>query len=209
MKGFYFITDEILTKRGNVKDVEIATSLGCQVIQYRNKKNNSKKMYQEALELKEIIKSINKETKFLINDRVDIALAVDADGVHIGQEDLPISIVRKLLPKNKIIGISIHSIEEVKEAIFYNVDYVGVGPVYKTLTEKDDGEPLGLQLLKDIKNYINLNKLKIPIVAIGGIKLNNVKEVILNGADMVSAISDTVQSDDMSKTIKEYQEKFF
>ncbi len=209
MKGFYFITDEILTKRGNVKDVEIATSLGCQVIQYRNKKNNSKKMYQEALELKEIIKSINKETKFLINDRVDIALAVDADGVHIGQEDLPISIVRKLLPKNKIIGISIHSIEEVKEAIFYNVDYVGVGPVYKTLTKKDAGEPLGLQLLKDIKNYINLNKLKIPIVAIGGIKLNNVKEVILNGADMVSAISDTVQSDDMSKTIKEYQEKFF
>lgn len=208
MKGFYFITDETLTKRGSIKDVEVAINSGCRVIQYRNKVASSRKLYEEALNLKKICKSINKESIFLVNDRVDIALAVDADGVHLGQEDLHLQLAKRILPKEKIIGCSVHSLEELKEAILYNADYVGVGPIYTTLTKKDAGEPLGMNLLKDIKNYINTNNLKISVVAIGGIKLSNVREIISAGADMVSAISDTVGKENMSEIIKKYHEFF-
>lgn len=200
IKGYYFITDARLSRAGNINDVKSAVAAGVSIVQYRNKDAGTKELYEEALKLKKICKN---KTLFIINDRIDIALAVDADGVHIGTEDMPYDVARGLLGKKKIIGLTAHNIEEAKKAERLGADYVSVSPIFATSTKLDAGKPVGVSLIKKIKK-----PLKIPIIAIGGITLDNAKEVVRAGAEGLCAISAVVTKKDTKKEIKKFQ-KFF
>lgn len=199
IKGYYFITDSDLSKHGNLSDVKAAIEAGVGVVQYRNKSNDLEAIYKEAKFLQEICKGI----KFIINDRMDVAFAIKADGVHVGQGDMPYETARKLLGKNKIIGVTVHNIEEAKIAEKRGADYLGASPIFSTTTKNDTGKPCGVGLIREIKKDC-----KIPIVAIGGISLDNAKEVIRAGADAVCAISAVVTKDDVKEEIEKFQ-KFF
>jgi len=199
IKGYYFITDSDLSKSGNISDVKNVVESGVGVVQYRNKSGSTKEMYEEAVKLKEICKNII----FLINDRIDIAIAVDADGVHIGQDDMPYKVARKMLGKNKIIGVTVHNVQEAKDAEKIGADYLGVSPVFSTDTKPDAGKPAGINIIKDIKRIC-----KIPLIAIGGINLLNAEEVVKAGADGLCAISAVVAKGDVKAEIIKFQKLF-
>jgi thiamine-phosphate pyrophosphorylase len=169
------------------------------MIQYREKNKSTKEMYDEAIELR----SLCKNTVFLINDRVDIALAVKADGVHIGQEDLPYSVARKILGKKKVIGLTVHSLKEAIKAQNSGADYISVSPIFKTSTKHDAGVTVGVNLIRKIKKSVS-----IPVVAIGGIDLLNSPEVIRAGADALCAISAVVAKPQVRVEIQRFQELF-
>lgn len=199
LKGYYFITDSHLSRAGNLSDVKNAVACGVKVIQYRDKTLPTQKLYLEALKLK----SVCKGAKFLINDRLDIALAVDADGIHLGSQDLPFGIARKLLGKKKIIGLTVHSLREAKKAQAMGADYIGVSPIFGTKTKGDAGKPRGVGLIREIKKQVHL-----PLIAIGGINLSNARQVIASGADGLCAISAVVAKPDVKKEIKRFQALF-
>jgi thiamine-phosphate pyrophosphorylase len=199
MKGYYFITDSGLSRSGNIGDVEQAERCGVEVVQYRNKNAETLEMYKEALTLREICK----KAAFLINDRIDIALAVDADGVHLGQSDMPYRAARKMLGSDKIIGITVHSLSEALEAQRLGADYLGISPVFSTRTKSDAGKPAGITLVEEIRA-----KVDIPLIAIGGINLSNAPEVIRAGADGICAISAVVAKGDVGREIRKFQELF-
>jgi thiamine-phosphate pyrophosphorylase len=199
LKGYYFITDSKMSRAGNTSDVKSALAAGVKVIQYRNKISGTKEMYDEALKLK----SMCKDALFLVNDRLDIALSVNADGVHLGCDDMPYAVARKLLGKNKIIGLTVHSLREARQAQKAGADYVGVSPIFATKTKTDAGRPLGIGLLKEIRKCVS-----IPIIAIGGINLSNAKEVVLAGADGLCAIRAVVTKSDAKKEIEKFQALF-
>lgn len=203
MNGYYFITDGKLSKAGNVSDVKNAVSSGVKVIQYRNKNGSTKEMYDEAVKLKKICRR-SKNVIFLINDRIDIAIASNSDGVHIGQDDMPYSVARKILGKNKIIGVTVHNVKEAKNAQKRGADYLGVSPIFSTDTKKDAGKPAGISLIKKIKKVVS-----IPIIAIGGINLSNTEEIIKTGADGLCAISAVVSKNNVKKEIKKFQKLFW
>jgi thiamine-phosphate pyrophosphorylase len=181
----YLITDDgyLQGREDWLKAIEDAIRGGVTVVQYRSKGNikTTKEMYEELLALRELTKKYG--IPLIVNDRVDLALAVDADGVHIGQDDLPPSVVRKILGEDKIIGISTHSLEEVEKANREPVDYIAFGSVYRTPT-KEKPIVVGVEKLKEAKKIA-----KKPLVAIGGIMPYNVDEVIKAGADGVAVIS--------------------
>ena len=197
--GYYFITDNKLSLNGTINDVKNACIAGVKIIQYRNKSESIDKQYHEAHKLRQICK--NYDVIFLINDRVDIALAVDADGVHLGQDDLPYPVARKLLGKNKIIGVSTHNVQEAKIAEFSNADYIGVGAMFETSTKKV--EISGIETLKKIRAVVDL-----PIVAIGGINFKNMDQVIEAKADGLASISAVLTKEDVISTIEEINQKF-
>lgn len=199
MRGYYFITDAGLSRAGIIADVKEAIQAGVEVIQYRNKNGSTAELYQEAMALR----CICKNTCLLINDRVDIAMAVNADGVHLGQEDLPIKEARRLLGRKKIIGLTVHSLPEAKEAKDQGADYLGVSPIFTTSTKLDAGKPAGLSLIHKIKRKISL-----PLVAIGGITLENSPLVIAAGAESLCAISAVVTKKDVKKEILKFQKLF-
>jgi thiamine-phosphate pyrophosphorylase len=149
-------------------------------------------MVSEAQKLKAICKD---KALFLINDRVDVALAVDADGVHIGQDDMPFSIANKILG-SKIIGLTVHNEIEAKEAEEQGANYVGLSPIYSTSTKKDAGTACGTEIITKVKKEIN-----IPIVAVGGIDKENISRVIKSGADSAVAISSVLASDNVKKEV--------
>jgi len=196
VRGFYFTTDYSLSRRGIYSDVKDALKAGVKIVQYRNKTAGTEILLKEALKLKKLCKGI----KFIINDRVDIALAVDASGVHLGQEDLSIVTARKLLGKGKIIGITVHNLKEAKKAQKLGADYLGVSPIFSTATKKDAGKPGGIKLIWEIKKHVSL-----PVVAIGGINLSNAQEVVRVGVDMLCAISAVLKSRNITLGIKKFQ----
>jgi thiamine-phosphate diphosphorylase len=183
MKGFYFITDESLSKRGSEADVVAAARSGCALIQYRAKKKSGRELFEEAYRLKYLCGNI----PFIVNDRVDIALAVGAHGVHLGQEDLPLTEARRLLGPRAIIGVSVSTETEALEAGRLGASYLGVGPIFPTGTKLDALPAIGLNGLARIRAVTN-----IPIAAIGGIDLGRAASCARYGADMVCAISATL-----------------
>jgi thiamine-phosphate pyrophosphorylase len=191
---FYLVTDSGLSKKGILSDVKGAVESGCRIVQYREKSKSTKEMIYEACEIKRIC---SEKAIFLINDRIDVALAVDADGVHIGQEDMPIETARRLLGPDKIIGLSVHNSEEAIQAEKNGADYVGVGPIFDTSTKKDAGKGIGPARIREVKNAI-----KVPVVAIGGINKENCNVVVESGADSLVSISAIVCSDDVIKETK-------
>jgi len=199
VKGYYFITDPGLSRAGNLSDVKLADACSVCAVQYRNKNAETRDMFDEALRLREICRN----ALFLINDRIDIALAVDADGVHLGQSDMPYRAARKMLGPGKIIGITVHNIAEATEAQRLGADYLGVSPIFQTATKSDAGKPAGIALIEEIRDQVD-----IPLVAIGGINLANASEVVRAGADGLCAISAVVANKDVSSEIKKFQELF-
>jgi thiamine-phosphate pyrophosphorylase len=201
MKGYYFVSDSMLTAAGMLEDVRSAVKAGTQLIQYREKKTDTANMYKKACEIKALCREGN--SKVIINDRIDIALAVDADGVHIGQSDMPYDVARKLLGDDKIIGVTVHNVAEAVEAERRGADYLGVSPIFITNTKMDAGIPCGLSTLKKIRQECS-----IPIAAIGGISAENVDEVIEAGADMICMISAVIQSTNVQNEIIQIQRRF-
>jgi thiamine-phosphate pyrophosphorylase len=191
---FYLVTDSGLSKKGTLSDVRETVESGCRIVQYREKDKSTKEMVEEASEIKKIC---GDKAIFLVNDRIDVALAVDADGVHIGQDDMPIELAKKLLGANKIIGLSVNDMNEAIGAEKRGADYVGLGPIFNTATKKDAGKGIGPLKIREVKDAI-----KIPVVAIGGINKENCESVIQNGADSLVAISAVVCSDDVKRETK-------
>ena len=200
IEGLYFVTDSKLTKQGILKDVEQVLEAGCKIIQYREKDKSSEEILKEAKQLADLCK--DKDALFIVNDRLDIALAVEADGVHLGQNDLPLDLARKVLGKKKIIGTSNHSIKEAKQSESAGADYISIGPVFHTDTKKDAGLPLGLELLKQVRAIT-----KLPIVAIGGVNEENLEDVLQAGADSVAIISAIVLTENPGKSAERIIEK--
>jgi thiamine-phosphate pyrophosphorylase len=201
MRGYYFITDPGLSAAGLKSDCQKAVACKVGIIQYRNKEAATRTLYDEALCIKNIC--MGTSTRLIINDRIDIALAVDADGVHIGQEDMPYHVARNILGKDKTIGVTVHTLEEAKAAQAQGADYLGVSPVFTTATKLDAGKPCGVEGLKAIRHACN-----VPIVAIGGIDLSNIGPVIEAGADMACAISAVVTKPDVWAEILKFQKEF-
>ncbi|WMW22400.1 thiamine phosphate synthase [Methanolobus mangrovi] len=193
---FYLVTDSVLSKKGTLSDVENAVTAGCRIVQYREKSRSTKDMILEASQIKTLCGS---EAIFLVNDRVDVALAVDADGVHIGQDDMHISTARNLLGPDKIIGLTVHNVEEALEAERNGADYVGLGPIFDTTTKNDAGDGIGPESIRAVKDAID-----VPIVAIGGINKQNCESVIVGGSDSLVAISAVVCSDDVARETKDF-----
>ncbi len=199
IRGYYFITDEGLSRAGNASDVKNAVQAGVSVVQFRSKEGNTRELFEEAVKLRKICRDII----FIVNDRVDIALASGSDGVHLGQEGMPPGIARKLLGHDKIIGVTVHNLKEAASARDLGADYLGVSPVYSTSTKKDAGAPCGVSVIREIKKIS-----KIPVVAIGGITLENAGVVKSAGADALCAISAVVSAENVEKQIKKFQSLF-
>ncbi|MDK2911404.1 MAG: thiamine-phosphate pyrophosphorylase [Methanolobus sp.] len=188
---FYLVTDSGLSKKGTLSDVRNAVEAGCRIVQYREKDKSTKEMVEEAFLIKEACRG---KAIFLVNDRIDVAMAVDADGVHIGQDDMPIRLARQLLGGDKIIGLTVHDLREALQAEREGADYVGLSPIFGTSTKKDAGEGIGPEWIREVKDALS-----IPVVAIGGINRENCVSVIQGGADSLVAISAVVCSEDVKK----------
>jgi thiamine-phosphate pyrophosphorylase len=201
MKGYYFITDSKLSRAGNRSDVLSAISCGVKTVQYRSKNAETREMYHEALELCRICREAG--SLFLINDRLDIALAVEADGVHVGQSDMPCIKARRLLGEGKIIGVTVHSLSEALRAEEEGADYLGISPIFQTKTKPDAGKPAGIRLIEEIREHVG-----IPLIAIGGINHSNAPDVVRAGADGICAISCVVAEENVRERIRRFQELF-
>ncbi len=177
--GLYVIITKPVLPYTNI--AEICVKHKIKYLQLREKYLDDKKLLAIAKDIQSITK--NSETKFIVNDRVDICLLSNADGVHLGQEDLPCDEVVKILPKDKIVGISTHNIEQAKQALLQNPDYIGFGPIYKTPTKEKPDPVVGCNLLKEVLTIANK-----PVVAIGGIDEDNIDEVLTSGAKNLSLV---------------------
>ena len=194
----YFITDSRLSRKTVLEDVKSALKAGVKIIQYREKEKNTGEMIEEAGKIAGLCRKNN--ALFIINDRVDVALAVDSDGVHLGSEDMPYHIARKILGYNKIIGLTAHDVKEAVWAEEAGADYAGVSPIFETRTKPDAGTPCGLELIEEVKE-----KIKIPFVAIGGINEINIKDVVRAGARSVAIISAIIAESDVEKACKKFR----
>jgi thiamine-phosphate diphosphorylase len=180
---------------GPEQAMQQALAAGVRFFQYRDKKGTRKELYETSLRLSGIARDA--QACFIVNDHADIALAVDADGVHLGQDDLPIEYARKLVGKDKFIGISTHNLEQARTAEREGADYVGFGPLFPTAT-KDAGQVQGARSLALIKQAVS-----VPVIAIGGITHDTVREVILNGADGVAVISAILAAPDIKQAVEQ------
>ena len=188
----YVITgEEYSSGRSTVEVVDQLILAGCRIIQYREKDKKSGRKFAECLEIRRMTREAG--VTFIVNDDVDIALLVDADGVHVGQDDLPIEQVRRLVGAEKIIGLSTHSPEQCRDAIARGADYIGVGPIFRTFTKKDVCDPVGLEYLE----YVRKNHPNMPHVAIGGIKDHNLHEVLARGAACVCLVTDIIGAENI------------
>ena len=181
--SLYVITTDLSSSMEN--HLEIARDAlcgGATVIQFREKEAGTRELLYLARQIKKVAEAA--KVPLIVNDRVDIGLAVDAEGVHIGQGDIPIEVARRLLGKDRIIGVTATSLEEAVEAERRGADYLGVSPVFATPSKDDAGEPMGLKKLGEIRRAV-----RIPIVAIGGITRENLEGVINAGADGIAVIS--------------------
>jgi len=179
----YLVTDRrILQGRDILDAVAEAIEGGVTLIQLREKEVSSREFYQIALKVKDLAHS--RGVPLLINDRLDIALAVNADGLHIGQDDLPLKVARKLVGHDKIIGLSVSNLGDAVQGEEEGADYLGAGAVYPTTSKDVSESPIGPDGLKKIKDTVS-----IPVVGIGGINLFNIEEVKRTGVDGVAVIS--------------------
>jgi len=195
---YYLVTDSRLSRHGSLHDVREAVRAGCSIVQYRDKDRDTKAMVEEASAMLELCRG---KAIFIVNDCIDVALAVDADGVHIGQEDMPFTIARGLLGLDKIIGLTVHTVGEAEEAERLGADYIGLSPVFSTGTKQDAGAPCGIPMVRAVRERVRL-----PVVAIGGITRENVAGVISAGADSAAAISAVVCAEDVYRETMAFRE---
>lgn len=174
--------------------VMAALEAGIRWIQYREKNETRRVIYKEALRLRQL--TVEFGASLIVNDYADIAAAVEADGVHLGQDDLPLKEARKIMGE-RIIGISTHSLSEAMKAERDGADYIGFGPIFQTST-KDAGEPKGVSVLEEIKRNVS-----VPVVAIGGVSLENLGSVLYAGADAV-AVASAILRGEISENVRSF-----
>ena len=172
---------------------------GVRIIQYREKDKYAGIMLEECRALRALTKEAG--ACFIVNDHIDIALLCEADGVHVGQEDLPVPEVRRLVGPDMIIGLSTHSPEQARGALAVGADYIGVGPIYATLTKVDVVAPVTLEYLEWVVAHIDL-----PFVAIGGIKRHNINEVTRRGARCCALVSELDEAPDIAARVAEVRQ---
>ncbi|MHC4138794.1 MAG: thiamine phosphate synthase [Planctomycetota bacterium] len=191
---FVLITDRKVCSEKLTDIIEQAIDGGVGTVQLREKDLSTSDLYRLAKEIREITE--RKGANLIINDRVDIAIAVDADGVHLGWQSLGIDIVRKMVGRDKLIGFSAHNLEEAERAGNNGADYISISPIFDTANKDYFIKPLGVGEIGKIKARIN-----IPVVALGGINEDNVDSVIKNGADGIAVISAILLSDRPKETV--------
>ena len=201
MNGLYVIIDPEFAKGRKLTDIAAqAIKGGATAIQLRDKKRSVKEFLASASELRDIC--AEKGALFIVNDSMEVALGSGADGLHVGQDDLPADIARRLLPIDKILGCSARTLAEAKKAKDDGADYLGVGAIFPT-DSKEDTREIGVEALKNIRRALDL-----PLVAIGGINRDNLKSVIKAGADAAAVISAVMGADDVEKASRQLAEIF-
>lgn len=196
----YAITDGNLSLGRPVeKVVEALLAANVKIIQYREKKKKAGEMLRECEKLRAMTKEAG--AFFIVNDHVDIAKLVNADGVHVGQDDLPVAKVRELVGDECVIGLSTHSPEQAAAAVRGGADYIGVGPIFATQTKEDVCDPVGLEYLEHV-----VATHSVPFVAIGGVKRHNIGDVVRRGAACCCLVSELVGAEDIVARVAEVRE---
>ncbi len=191
----YCLTAEKFSRgRSNIKVVTAMLDAGVKLIQYREKEKSMGKKYEECLKIRQMTREA--AACFIVNDNLGLAMAVNADGIHVGQDDLPVSEIRRLTNGSMIIGLSTHSPDQARQAEKLGVDYIGVGPIFRTFTKEDVCDPVGFDYLE----YV-VNNIKTPFVAIGGIKEHNLRDVVKRGAGCVAMVTEIVGAADIKGKI--------
>ena len=198
LSGLYIILDPSVCPDRSLADVlKASAEAGAKLFQYRNKQASMKTAYEEALSLRKLAYELG--VLFIVNDRCDLALAVEADGVHLGQGDLPLHYARKLMGPEKLIGISTHNPEQVVVAAAGSPDYLGFGPIFKPSSKADHDPVVGIDGLKAVRRLTIL-----PIFAIGGIGLDHVDSVVRSGANGVAVISAILKAPDIRRVVSAF-----
>lgn len=195
--SLYLVTDQKLANgRPLVEIVSAAVKGGVTCVQLREKRSSTRTFLQQGLEIKQILGDAG--IPLIINDRVDIALAIEADGVHLGQSDMPIADARRLVGPEMIIGVSAESVQDAVQAEAEGADYIGISPVFSTKTKSDHALPLGLEGVSQIRKRV-----KIPLVGIGGIRSDNAMDVLTAGADGIAVVSAIISANDPKKAAQD------
>ncbi|ERJ11857.1 thiamine phosphate synthase [Haloplasma contractile] len=199
--GLYLVTDrDVLNGRDLISSLADAIKGGVSVVQLREKHTASRDFYDIALAVREL--TARYDIPLIINDRLDIAQAIGADGVHLGQSDLPAQVAREILGKNQLVGVSTATVEEAVQAESDGADYIGVGALFKTGT-KSNTRQVTPELLKEIKGSV-----EIPVVAIGGINHSNVEELDGTSVDGIAVVSAILGKEDIKQAAKSLHAKF-
>lgn len=187
--GLYLVTDRNALKgKDLLKILPESLRAGLDMVQFRDKEADDADFLETASKIKDLLRE--KQVLFIINDRIDIAMALDADGVHLGREDVPVEVARRILGRKKIIGFSAHSLEEALAAAEKNVDYIAMGAIFSTPVKPDYGT-LGLEALKQA-----VKQIKIPLVAIGGINESNIGDVVATGVKRIAVVRAILEAKD-------------
>ena len=200
MFDLYVVTDSDLSKgRTDAEVARLAYEGGADAVQLRMKHSDGREMLEQALEIRRVADEYCRF--FFVNDRVDIALASGADGVHLGQSDIPLEVARDLMGETAIIGISVDNVEQAIAAAEGGADYIGVGSIFRTNTKPDAKQSVGLGAIYEIRQAVD-----IPIVAIGGINRGNIQDVVRAGADAAAVVSAVVAQDDIRSAAHELRD---
>jgi thiamine-phosphate pyrophosphorylase len=198
-RGIYGITAEPFScGRSNIEVARQMIAGGIKIIQYREKRPHKSlgAMLAECCQIRALTREHG--VLFIVNDHVEIAMLSDADGVHVGQDDLPVAAVRRLVGADRLIGLSTHSPEQARQAVAAGADYIGVGPLFNTRTKADVCAPVGLDYLKYVVENVS-----IPFVAIGGIKAHNIAQVVRCGARTLCLVTEIVGAEDIAATVRQ------
>jgi thiamine-phosphate diphosphorylase len=193
------ILDAALLTVPETECAEKLAAAGVRLLQYRNKRASARELFESSKRLSSLL--IPQGVTFVVNDRADVALAADASGVHVGQEDLGAEAARSVVGDGKLLGISAHNLEQFKQAADTSADYVAVGPVFATSTKANPDPVVGIELIRQVRSLTNK-----PIVAIGGITLERAAEVMRAGADCVAVISDILLAAHPGQRARQYLE---
>lgn len=178
-------------------EIETVLEAGVRVVQLREKDLPVRELFDMARWMRDLTREYH--AHLFINDRVDIALAVEADGVHLGRQSMPVYAVRKIAGNRLCLGVSTHTMDEALDAEKDGADFITLGPVYKTPSKLNFGNPIGIEVLREVKSRIS-----IPVLAIGGMKQDKVKEVMDAGADGIALISAILTSENIKETTEEF-----
>jgi thiamine-phosphate pyrophosphorylase len=195
----YVILDAALLTVPETECAEKFVAAGVRLLQYRNKRASVRELFESSQRLSSLV--IPQGVTFVVNDRADVALAAEASGVHVGQEDLSAEAARSVLGAGKLLGVSTHNLEQFKEAAATSADYLAVGPVFSTSTKANPDPVVGIELIRQVRSLTDK-----PIVAIGGITLERAAEVIRAGADSVAVISDILLAPNPGVRARQYIE---